>query len=131
MTQHSNLLTTKNSVLLLIDIQDRLIQAMPEESAEDMREYSARLTEAANLLDVPVFLTEQYPQGLGATIDTLNEKLSTSTKRFEKTSFSCVAVEGFMEALNQSGRKQVIIAGQGTYAARLSSAYIRRYVLLT
>ena len=122
MTQHPNLLTTENSVLLLVDIQERLIQAMPEAAAEDMLEYSARLTEAANLLDIPVFLTEQYPQGLGTTVDILNEKLSASTQRFEKTSFSCVAVDAFMQALKQSGRKQVIIAGQETHVCILQTA---------
>jgi len=122
MTQHPNLLTTQNSVLLLVDIQDRLIQAMPEESSENMLESSIRLTEAANLLDIPVFLTEQYPQGLGSTVSTLNDKQSSTVQRFEKTNFSCVAAEGFMAALKQSERKQVIIAGQETHVCILQTA---------
>jgi len=118
----SQLLDANNSLLLLVDIQTRLLSVMPEEAVENMTEFSTRLTSAANLLDVPVFLTEQYPKGLGATIDSLTAELNNSTQRFEKTVFSCCTAKGFMEALEQSGRKQIIIAGQEAHVCILQSA---------
>lgn len=118
----SQLLDRDNSVLLLVDIQTRLVSAMPEEAAENMLEYSSRLAKAANLLNIPVFLTEQYPKGLGTTVDSLNNELNNETQRFEKTNFSCCAADEFMGALNQSDRKQVIIAGQEVHVCILQSA---------
>ncbi len=117
----SQLLDSNNSVLLLVDIQTRLINAMPKEAAENMLEYSSRLAKAANLLNIPVFLTEQYPKGLGATADSLNNELNSETQRFEKTHFSCCAANGFMDALKQSGRKQIIITGQEVHVCILQS----------
>ena len=117
----SQLLDSNNSILLLVDIQTRLINAMPEEAAENMLEYSSRLAKAANLLNIPVFLTEQYPKGLGATADSLNNELNSGTQRFEKTNFSCCAANGFMDALKQSGRKQIIITGQEVHVCILQS----------
>ena len=118
----SQLLDSNNSILLLVDIQTRLINAMPKEAAEDMVEYSGRLAKAADLFNIPIFLTEQYPQGLGTTVESLNNELNSTTQRFEKTHFSCCAADGFMNAIKQSGRKQVIIAGQEVHVCILQSA---------
>ncbi|MDC9729028.1 MAG: hydrolase [Methyloprofundus sp.] len=118
----TQLLDSNNSILLLVDIQTRLVSAMPEEAAENMLEYSSRLAKTADLLNIPVFLTEQYPQGLGSTVESLNNELNSKTQRFEKTYFSCCAAEGFMDALEQSGRKQIIITGQEVHVCILQSA---------
>lgn len=75
MTTHPNLLDSQNSLLLIVDIQDKLTGAMPEGNAEDMLENSSRLITAANLLNVPIIITEQYPKGLGATVASIREKL--------------------------------------------------------
>jgi len=123
MTQHSNLLDINNSVLLLVDIQTQLVNAMPEEAAEEMIESSASLAKAAKLLDIPTLLTEQYPKGLGSTVDKVAQAIGHNSLRFEKTAFSCCAANGFMDALNKSGRKQVIIAGQEAHVCILQSAF--------
>jgi nicotinamidase-related amidase len=119
----SQLLASDNSILLLVDIQTRLVNAMPEEASESMLTSCSSLAKAADLLDIPVFLTEQYPQGLGKTADSLNDALNSNTQRFEKTQFSCCAADGFMEALSQSKRKQIIIAGQEVHVCILQSAF--------
>jgi len=122
MTQHSNLLSPENSLLLVVDIQTKLTSVMPEGAAEDMQENSNRLIEAANLLNIPVFTTEQYPQGLGATVDSLKAKFNTDTVYFEKTVFSCCAADNFNAALHKSTRKQIIIVGQETHVCILQTA---------
>jgi nicotinamidase-related amidase len=57
------LLSAERSVLLLIDLQQRLVPAIHDGDRVVSR--AARLAEAAQLLDVPVLATEQYPAGLG------------------------------------------------------------------
>ncbi|MDF1582687.1 MAG: hydrolase [Methyloprofundus sp.] len=122
MTTHPNLLDSHNSLLLIIDIQDKLTTVMPEGNAQDMLENSARLIDTANLLNVPIIITEQYPKGLGATVNSIKEKLSDKTSRFEKTGFSCLAAENFQDALEKTTRKQIIIVGQETHVCILQTA---------
>ncbi len=122
MSEQSTLLSAENSLLLLIDIQTKLTQVMPESAAEDMQENSHRLIESANLLDIPVVVTEQYPKGLGATLETLKATLNNKAICFEKTSFSCCAANDFQVALQKSARTQIIIAGQETHVCILQTA---------
>lgn len=122
MHTHPNLVSIDNSLLLVIDIQSKLVAAMPENDADQMLDNSGRLIEAAKTLDIPVLLTEQYPKGLGPTDHQLTEKLAQDTAIFEKTGFSCLAADGFTEALKQSGRKQIIVIGQETHVCIIQTA---------
>src|SRR5262249_9034505 len=61
--------TASASVLLLTDLQERLVPALHDGPAVVAR--AARLAEAARMLDVPVRATEQYPAGLGPTVEEL------------------------------------------------------------
>src|SRR6185437_1168533 len=63
------LLSAERSVLLLVDLQQRLMPAI--HGGEAVVATAARLAEAARLLDVPVLATEQYPEGLGPTVGSL------------------------------------------------------------
>mgnify|MGYP000539354288 CR=1 FL=1 len=57
-----------NSLLLVVDIQTKLGQAMPTKVLNRVISNTTLLSRAAGLLDVPVVVTEQYPRGLGPTI---------------------------------------------------------------
>lgn len=119
---HSNLLDSGSSVLVVVDIQSRLTAAMSENAASAMTTTAQHLLKAAQMLDVPVLLTEQYPQGLGPTVAEIAENLPESTQRFEKTGFSCCAAVGFDQALAASGRRQAILIGQETHVCVLQTA---------
>ena len=58
----------ETSALLVVDIQPTLTAAMSEEEGEQMLNHTGALLQAADALEVPVFLTEQYPKGLGTPI---------------------------------------------------------------
>lgn len=121
MHTHPNLLSIGNSLLLVIDLQSKLIRAMPENDAEQMLDNSSRLLEAAGTLNIPVLLTEQYPKGLGSTEQQLTDQLAKNTSIFEKTGFSCLSADGFTDALKQSGRKQIIVIGQEAHVCVLQT----------
>lgn len=63
------LMDRRNSVLLVIDVQTRLVPALY--AAPVMLENAERLATVARLLDVPVIATEQNPCGLGETLAAL------------------------------------------------------------
>jgi nicotinamidase-related amidase len=119
---HPNLLDSGNSVLVVVDMQSRLAQVMPEQDAAAMAANSIRLLEAAKILDVPVLLTEQYPKGLGPTAAEILEHLPQTALVFDKTGFSCCAADGFNQALAATGRAQVILVGQEAHVCVLQSA---------
>ncbi len=123
MNSHPNILCAEHSVLIVVDIQTRLVGAMPDAEAKLMLTNTLALLEASALMAVPVLVTEQYPKGLGATDASLLNKLPLTTQMFEKTGFSCCLAEGFSEALAQFGRKQVILVGMETHVCILQSAF--------
>ncbi|MGN1124867.1 MAG: hydrolase [Candidatus Gastranaerophilaceae bacterium] len=103
-----NTLDEKNCLLLLIDIQEKLV-AMLEKNTVVKK--SNTLLKTANLLDIPVIITEQYPKGLGSTVDYVSAQIKEGTEIVEKTAFSVLKDEGFLEKLKSYGKKQIIIGG--------------------
>lgn len=102
-----NTLDEKNCLLILIDIQEKLV-AMLEKNT--VVKQSNILLKTANILGVPTIITEQYPKGLGKTVDYLSENIGNS-KVFEKTAFSALKDDGFLDLVKSYGKKQIIIGG--------------------
>jgi nicotinamidase-related amidase len=110
------LMSAERSVLLLIDLQERLMPAVHD--ADAVVATAARLAEAAQLLDVPVLATEQYPAGLGPTVETL---AGYPRETLTKTAFSAVADPGF-QTLLPAGTREIVIAGCETHVCVLQTA---------
>ncbi len=102
-------LDAEKAVLVVIDVQERLVSAMPQEIYLRMRDTIGMLIDGAKLLGVPLLTTEQYPKGLGHTVPELAEACSGTI--VEKVSFGCCGEPGFMAALKQTGCSQVIVTG--------------------
>ncbi len=117
------LCSAADSVLLVIDIQPRLAEAMPEEESKSMLDNTAMLLQAAAQLDIPALATEQYPKGLGTTSLELVGLLPQGTTPLPKTGFSCFCAEGFEAAIKNTRRSQIIIAGQETHVCVLQTAF--------
>ena len=110
-----------HSVLVVVDVQERLFNAMDAERRDDMVANVKILVNAARRLDVPVLLTEQYPRGLGRTLPELRTLLG-DTPAFEKTAFSCVGANGFMDRIRVLGADHVILAGIEAHVCVLLTA---------
>ncbi len=106
-------LDAEKAVLVVIDIQERLVTAMPQDVYQRMRETVAMLINGAGLLGIPVVTTEQYPQGIGHTVPQLAEACKGTV--VEKVSFGCCGEPNFMAALKKLGRTQVILTGMETH----------------
>lgn len=99
------------SLVCVIDVQERLLAAMP--AAERIVDRVVRLAEAAALLGVRRVLTEQYPKGLGATAATLLPHLPRAT---EKLAFSAAGCPEVVTAAGPgSGITAVILCGLETH----------------
>lgn len=102
----------EDAVLLVIDIQEKLVPAM--DGGQAVIERTAVLLQSADALELPVLVTEQYPRGLGATVKSLQALLPAQAQVFEKVSFDACTTQ-VLEALKKSGRSKVIIAGMETH----------------
>jgi len=104
-------LTALNSVLMVIDVQDKLLVRMPD--AAGLIRDVAFLIDTAKLLDVPIRATEQYPRGLGPTNAELAKRLPPDLPT--KMAFSCCGAAGVLSELRAFGRKHIILAGMETH----------------
>lgn len=68
-------LVPARTLLLVVDVQERLATAMPEGRMGRLVANTEILLEAARLLGMPTLATEQYPKGLGPTVPALATKL--------------------------------------------------------
>ncbi len=107
------------SRVVIIDVQDKLIAAIP--NGTKLVDHVRWLAEAARLCAVPIHVTEQYPQGFGATVATLQEFASD---RPAKVRFSALEALGWPPALSEpEGRDQIVLAGVEAHVCVLQSAF--------
>jgi len=99
------LLTTTGAILLLVDLQERLMPVITDHEVVVAR--AVRLAEAATLLDVPVRATEQKPAALGPTVPPL---AGYPQAVLTKTTFSAAADPGFA-ALLPAGSGEIVVTG--------------------
>ena len=64
------MLSAEDSLVLVIDIQEKLVNALEKDTIVSK---ALKIVQAANILNIPVLFTEQYPKGLGHTVEKLAE----------------------------------------------------------
>ncbi len=105
-------LSAKRAALLLVDMQDAFVPHIA--GMAEVTSRCAIMIQAAKLLDLPVIVTEQYPKGLGRTIEPLQNMLG-DVPYYDKVSFSCCGDDKIRRALLATGRNQIIIVGIETH----------------
>ena len=106
------MLTTENTTLVIIDVQDKLSRVMYEREA--LFNNIQRLIKGIQVLDIPIIVTEQNPRGLGSTIPEISNLLPY-LQPIPKFSFSCCGEERFLRELKELHRKQILITGIETH----------------
>ncbi len=107
-----NVLNPEDSLLLIIDVQERLVNALDKNI---IVKRVSNLVKSAALLSIPVVVTEQYPKGLGATVGEVAAELPENTPVFEKVSFNALETEGVFEKIKSYGKRQIVICGIETH----------------
>jgi nicotinamidase-related amidase len=117
------LLRERHSALVVVDVQEKLVAAIPPAASGRMIRHCAILLEAADALGVPVFVTRQYPQGLGDTAAALRAKMPATAGQFDKTCFSSCGAQGFVDAIAATGRRSIVVAGIEAHVCVLQTAF--------
>ncbi len=101
-------LERNQTVLVIIDVQSKLLPVIYDYPA--LVENMKKIIKGAKILGIPIILTEQYPRGLGLTIDEIKKTIS-EYHPIEKVSFSCCREESFITRIKQLNRKQILVCG--------------------
>lgn len=101
-------LRREDCVLLIIDVQEAFVPSLhdPYPTIKNI----LRLCKGADVLGIPIILTEQYPKGIGETVPHILDRLGEHSY-VEKDTFSCFKEPRFVEQLGESGKSQIIITG--------------------
>lgn len=113
------LLSCEQSLLLIIDVQDKLLPVIAD--GEKTVSRIRWLAEVARELQVPTVVTEQNPQGIGYSSESLSDVLSAA-RVVEKMHFSAFAEADFRELVNGYQRQQVVISGVEAHVCVLQTA---------
>lgn len=112
------MLSKDQAVLVVVDVQSRLLPAIHE--ADDAVQQMIRLIQGFRIVGAPILVTEQYPKGIGETDERIRKAITAPdpiTKRehpfepIEKMAFSCMLHDPFRHALAATGRRQVVLCG--------------------
>lgn len=112
------LLSADRSIVLLIDYQGKLMEMVERPGL--VTNGALRLLKLAEIFEVPVVMTEQYPRGLGPThpkIRSAFDELTTPKFFMEKTSFGCCGDPGFEKLLKKArpevdeASRQIVVGG--------------------
>ncbi len=102
------------TALLVVDVQEKLLPALHAPDAARMLRAIELLLETAQRMAMPVFVTEQYPSGLGPTVPSLAERIAAMSPRppvYSKTVFSALAPTEVAHGLMDAGARSVIVVG--------------------
>ncbi len=109
-----------NSAVLIIDMQEKLVPLVRDH--KECVEHCHWVLSVARILNIPIFTTQQYPQKLGATLQSLQTLIDTQHV-INKMSFSLMDEPHAAEKINSSGKKQWILMGIETHVCVLQTAY--------
>jgi len=111
---------TDDTVAVAVDFQEKLLPAVLER--EKLLQRTLRLLTGLRALGVPVLLSEQYPRGLGSTVAEVREAAGEDAPVVEKMTFSCADTPEFLEKLEATGRRTVLLFGVEAHVCVLQTA---------
>jgi nicotinamidase-related amidase len=114
---HPTQMSSKDTGLLVIDVQEKLMAKIPR-AAEIVRNI-AFLSDAAKALGMPAQATEQYPKGLGGSVADIVQRYPD---RPDKLGFSCCAIPQIVETFRTAARPKLVLTGIEAHVCVLHTA---------
>lgn len=113
------LLNKEDSILLLVDVQQKLTPFVLNN--EQLIARCEWLLKLATKLDVPMLSSEQYPKGLGSTVESLDPYFATGDC-IEKVHFSCMQQSDYVQRLKKFNKNQLIVTGIEAHVCVIQTA---------
>jgi nicotinamidase-related amidase len=102
-------LIPSQTILLIVDVQEKIFSSV--ERGAELIHALFKIIQGFQILELPIILSEQYPQGLGATVQPVRELLGDKYRPFVKTSFSCMDDQPFSSYASTLPQTQWIVVG--------------------
>ncbi len=116
-------LTSAHTALLVVDVQEKLAAAMQPARMDTLTRNAGILIDAAAILGVRVFATEQYPKGLGQTVAPLADKLrAAGVTAMPKMTFDACGDPAVARALAAMAPRAIVIVGMETHVCVFQTA---------
>lgn len=102
------MISRDDTLAVFIDFQEKLMPAMSRR--EELEDKTVRLAEGLKVLEVPHIVTQQYTKGIGETVESMAAAIG-EFEAIDKTCFGCMGHVDFVNSLELSGRKNIIVCG--------------------
>ncbi|MFO8031396.1 MAG: hydrolase [Desulfohalobiaceae bacterium] len=112
------LMQVDKSCLVVVDVQEKMAPEIT--GREDIEKKISILLQAAQELQVPIIFTEQYPKGLGNTLEYVREH-SPDSPLLTKVHFDCCQEEEFLQQVRSTGRSQILLTGMEAHICVLQT----------
>ncbi|PYT01897.1 MAG: hydrolase [Acidobacteria bacterium] len=118
---HRNILDSSQTGLLVIDVQEAFRNVISD--FETLAKRAAVVIQGFQVLERPIFVTEQYPKGLGRTASEIRDVLPPDFDYVEKTAFSSCGAQALTDRFRSSGVSQIVICGLETHVCVNQTAH--------
>lgn len=108
MKRNPIILKKETTSLLIIDMQERILPVI--RNYESVLANTIKLIRGFKILQLPVYFTEQYPKGLGATSQKILDELD-GYSAYQKMSFSCSGAENLFAEFHKKNLTQIVVCG--------------------
>ena len=115
----NRLFDIKNTALIIIDVQEKLIRSIP--NSDDLIMNILKISEACDFLNVSKYITEQNPEKLGNTVKEIIK--GNELSNISKMSFSCAESEDLIKKLKSRKIVNILLVGIETHICILQSAF--------
>ena len=116
--RNPELMSRRDTGLLVVDVQEKLMAKVKDR--DEVVFNCGRLIDGAKILGMPVQATEQYPKGIGPTVEELIERLPD---RPEKLTFSCCGLPEVAEGFRARSVTKVLLCGIEAHVCVLQTAF--------
>lgn len=111
------------TLLVVVDVQEKLAAVMPKESMARLQASTLMLLETARLLGVTVVASEQYPKGLGPTISPIADKLrEMGVEPVAKSTFDALGEPGIASLVSARAARAAVVVGMETHICVFQTA---------
>lgn len=116
-----HLLNATQCGVLIIDLQEKFFPVIPD--MKKVVDRSQILLKAASAMQIPVWVTEQYPKGLGHTADSLMQIMPPSASIHAKSTFSALGEGEMWNQIRDSKVRQLVVAGVESHVCVLQTVF--------
>lgn len=102
-------LEPSKTVLLIVDMQENLFPKI--ENGNEILQTICKVLKAFQILQLPILTSEQYPPGLGTTLEILKDQLGEDYHPFTKTTFSCLEDAEISNSIAKLPYTQWVVVG--------------------